>query len=250
MLQLLIVIPLILAIIIYMVSIKDGKQVCDNYILISYLYALFYICLTAYIIVLVFINSPEIMKYVIGLKLEWYTYIAFILVILILYVALFLITILLPKKFVILKHILSLIVILLGGIILSIVFITYAPDAIYIALIMTIIVFILMTIIAWKFQDYISSKIPFIVIILFFILILVEFVLLMFFPNSILASIVIFIVLLMLCYLLLVKTKRMIENSKKCKDDGLPDYVREGLSLLLSFQNILLQILQLRSRRR
>jgi hypothetical protein len=74
--------------------------------------------------------------------------------------------------------------------------------------------------------------------------------LLIFFPNSILTSIIIFIVLLALCYLLLVKTKAIIENSKTCKDETHPDYVSEGLGLYLSFKNILLQILQLRSRRR
>ena len=241
MLQLLVIIPILIAIIIYMLSFKNGKQVCDNYILISYLYALFYICLTAYIMLLIFINSKSI-----KLNLEWYIYLAILIGIIIVYSVLLLTVILLPKRFVIAKHVLSLLVILIGSVILSVIFITYAPDAIIIALLMTIILFVLMTIIAWKFQDYISSKIPLILFVMFFVIIIIEGILFYVFPNSIVTWIVIFIVLMMLCYLLLVKTKKMIENSKKCKDEGIPDYVSEGIGLLLSFQNILLQILQFR----
>lgn len=250
MISLLITIPLILAIVIYMISFKDGKQVCDNYILISYLYALFYICLTAYITMMIFLNLHHILKYLSTKDVSMQMYMAIVIVISILYVILYIVIIILPKKYVILKHALSLLVILLGSIMLAIIFFTFAPDAIFIALIMTIALFIVLTIIAWKFQDYISSNIGIVFFIAFFVLLIIETLLLIFFPNSIITSIVIFIVLLALCYLLLVKTKIMIENSKKCKDDNLPDYVTEGLGIYLSFKNILIQILQLRSRRR
>jgi len=248
MLPVLIIIPLILAIVIYMLSFKDGKQVCDNYVLISYLYALFYICLTAYITMMIFLNLRSILNYLFTKDVSIYIYIAILVAILIAYIALYFVTILLPPKFVILKHVLSLFVILLGSILLSIIFFTYAPDAIFVALILTILLFIVLTIIAWKFQDYISSKVSIVFLIVFLILILMELILIIFFPNSILTSIIIFIVLLALCYMLLVRTKIIIENSKTCKE--YPDYVQEGLGLYLSFKNILLQILQLRSRRR
>ena len=250
MLPLLIIIPLILAIVIYMISFKDGKQVCDNYILITYLYALFYICLTAYITMMIFMHMRTLINYIFTADFNTYAYIALVIVLFVTYVGLYFLTIMLPKKFVILKHVLSLLVIFLGSIILAIIFFTYAPDAIFIALIMTVVLFIVLTLITWKFQKYISSKIGIVFIIVFLILILIELLLLIFFPNSILTSIIIFIVLLALCYLLLVKTKAIIENSKTCKDETHPDYVSEGLGLYLSFKNILLQILQLRSRRR
>ena len=248
MLPLLIIIPLILAIVIYMVSFKDGKQVCDNYVLIAYLYALFYICLTAYTTMLIFLNLRHILNYLFTADFSTYMYIAILVAICIAYIALFIITIALPPKFSILKHVLSLFVILLGSVMLSIIFFTYAPDAIFVALIMTILLFIVLTIIAWKFQDYISSNISIAFVIVFLILITMELILLIFFPNSILTSIIIFVVLLVLCYILLVRTKKLIENSKTCKSP--PDYVSEGLGLYLSFKNILIQILQLRSRRR
>lgn len=247
MLPLLIIIPLILAIVIYMLSFKEGKQVCDNYILIAYLYALFYICLTAYITMMIFLNLRHMLN---NLFTEDYVYIVIVVVILIAYIGLYLLTIMLPKKFVVLKHALSLLVILLGSILLAIIFFTYAPDAIFVALIMTIVLFVVLTIITWKFQDYISSKIGIVFAITFILLIVIEIILLVFFPNSIFTSIIIFLVLLAICYLLLVKTKKLIENSKTCKEDYPPDYVSEGLGLYLSFKNLLLQILQLRSRRR
>jgi len=249
MLALLILIPLVLAIVIYMLSFKDGKQVCDNYVLISYLYALFYICLTAYMTLMIFVNLGKILQFLEKRNFSFYTYIAILTAILIVYVGLFFLTILLPKKFVITKHILSLFIMILGSIIVAVIFFSFAPDAIFVALIMTVVLFVLLTIIAWKFQDYISSKVTILFMVVFFIFIIIELIVLAFIPNSIFASIIIFIVLLFLCYLLLVKTKRMIENSKTCKDNGPPDYVREGLGLYLSFKNILIQLLELRGRR-
>ena len=249
MLPLLIIIPLVLAIVIYMISFKDGKQVCDNYVLISYLYALFYITLTAYFTMMIFLNMRHMIKFLDKQDFSFYTYLAILVVISLIYFGLFVLTIALPKKFVSLKHILSLLVIFLGSIILAIIFFTYAPDAIFVALIMTIVLFVILTIIAWKFQDYISSKVNMVFLFAFLALVVIEFIVVLLFPNSIFASIIIFLVLLGLCYLLLVKTKKMIENSKTCKDDMPPDYVREGLGLYLSFKNLLIQILQLRSRR-
>jgi FtsH-binding integral membrane protein len=247
MIEVLIVIPLLVAVIIYLVSFKDGKQVCDNYILSSYLYALFYITLTAYLSFIIFLQYPHLFAFFSKQNISIYGYIAISIVIALLYLGLYVTVLILPKRYVITKHLLSLIVILLGSLIISTVFITFAPDALGIALIMTVVLFVIMTIIAWKFQKYISSKIPLLVFIVFIILVVIEFILLMFFPNSIITTIVICIVLIMLCYILLVKTKKMIENSKSC---DIPDYVSEGLRLLLSFQNIFLQILQLRGRGR
>ena len=250
MLPVLIIIPLIIAVAIYMVSVKDGRQqVCDNYVLIAYLYALFYICLTAYITMMIFLNLHNILNYLFTKDFNTYMYIAIVVAICIAYIALFMITIILPKKFVLVKHVLSLFVMLFGSILLAIIFFTYAPDAIFVALIMTILLFIVLTIIAWKFQDYISSNISIVFVIVFLILIAMELILLVFFPNSMVTSIIIFVVLLALCYILLIRTKIIIENSKTCKEEQPPDYVSEGLGLYLSFKNLLLQILQLRSRR-
>ena len=247
MIEFLIVIPLLVAVIIYIVSFKDGKQVCDNYILSSYLYALFYITLTAYLSFMIFLQYPYIFEFLSKQNIGMYGYIAIAIAIVLVYIGLYITILLLPKLFAITKHLLSLIFILLGSLILSIIFITFAPDALGIALILTVILFIIMTIIAWKFQKYISSNIPMLVLLVFLILFIIEFLLLIYFPNSILTTIVIGVVLIVLCYILLVKTKKMIENSKSC---DIPDYVSEGLRLLLSFQNIFLQILELRSRRR
>jgi hypothetical protein len=248
MFQFAIVVPLIVAVIIYLVSFKDNKQVCENYVLASYLYALFYITLTAYLSFLIFLHYPYILKFIVKKDLGFYSYLGIFIFISILSFVLYLTTIMLPKKYVILKHILSLIVILLFSIMISVIFITIAPNELGIALILTVMLFVILTIIAWKFQDYIATKIPLLVFFIFLILIMVEAIMIYYNPNSIITTFIIGFVLVVLSYLLLVKTKKMIENAKECKDT--PDYVSEGLGFWISFLNIFTQILELRIRRR
>jgi FtsH-binding integral membrane protein len=77
----------------------------------------------------------------------------------------------------------------------------------------------------------------------FLVLVIAELIIGLMYPSSMLEKIIILVVLMIICYLVLVKTKRMIENSEKCKT---PDYVRESIGFILSFQNIILRILQLR----
>lgn len=246
MIEFLVIVPLLVAVLIYIVSFKNGKQVCDNYILSSYLYALFYITLTAYLSFMIFLQYSNMFEFLQEKDTNTYMYIVLAFIITTIYVGLYTVVLLLPKEYVITKHLLSLIVILLGSIILSSVFITFAPDALGIALLLTVALFVVMTIIAWKFEKYISTQIPLFVLIVFIILFIIEFILLVFFPNSIITTIVIGIVLIIVSYMLLIKTKLLIENSKTCY---IPDYVSEGLRLLLSFQNMFLHILELRRRR-
>jgi competence protein ComGC len=64
----------------------------------------------------------------------------------------------------------------------------------------------------------------------------------MYYPNTLLEKGIILVVLMFISYLVLVKTKRMIENEKKCETEG-PDYVAEGTGLMLTFQNLFLRLL-------
>ena len=231
-------VPLVCAIVIYTISFKEGKQVCDNYVLVSYLYALFYLSIVAYTI-RGFIKSNMI-NLSVGALIG--TILAF-----------FGIQILMlstPKEWVVWKHVLSVIFSALLGFLLSTFFSMYSISSVVPAVLATMVLFVALTLMAWKYQDSLASNLSWNMILLFLLLILTEFLVGMFYPNSLLEKGVILVVLMAISYLLLVKTKAMIENKKKCETEGGPDYVNEGTGLMLSFQNLLIRILDLFGKRK
>jgi FtsH-binding integral membrane protein len=231
-------VPLVCAIVIYTISFKEGKQVCDNYVLVSYLYALFYLSIVAYTI-RGFIKSNMI-NLSVGALIG--TILAF-----------FGIQILMlstPKEWVVWKHVLSVIFSALLGFLLSTFFAMYSISSVVPAVLATMVLFVALTLMAWKYQDSLASNLSWNMILLFLLLILTEFLVGMFYPNSLLEKGVILVVLMAISYLLLVKTKAMIENKKKCETEGGPDYVNEGTGLMLSFQNLLIRILDLFGKRK
>lgn len=224
-------VPLVCMIVIYMISFQDGKQVCDNYILVSYLYTLFYLSLVACGVKASMDNkwwNMSIMSFI-GLFIST--------------IAVQLIMLSTPREYMALKHVLSVVFSLLLSLIISSAFVWYAPSSIVMALVATMILFVSLTILAWKFQEYISSKVTLTLLILFVTLIVSEFFIGMYFPNTLLEKGIILVVLMAISYLVLVKTKRMIENEKKCESEG-PDYVNEGTGLMLTFENLFLQLLR------
>jgi len=225
-----------------MISFKEGKQICDNYILVSYLYALFYLALLSYFVSILLqyedkLNRIGVLGFFGIILLEIIAYIGLISI---------------PKEQILLKHFVSILYIIITSITLAVIFTLYVPGSLVFTLFMTMVLFILLTLIAWKFQDKISSKITLIMIIVFILLVIIEFLISVFLPGSLLEKAIVLIVLMVICYLVLVKTKRMIEHRDSCEKDGGPDYVRESTSLLLTFQNLFLRILQLfgKNRRR
>lgn len=237
----LIIVPALLAIMIYMLSFKEGKQTCDNYILVAYLYALFYIMLMAYAIAMIttYIGHLDIPLETLLYGVIGIMFVDFMLLIMLLSI---------PKTQFTLKHVISIIYVLISSLSLAVILITFAPKAIAMALILTIMLFVVLTIIAWKFQKYISSRVSLVFLGVFILFVFLQLGLTIFFNNSIITTVVIFIVLMLVCYLLLVKTKALIENEQECTKDGVPDYVKEGIGLMLSFQSIFIQILQILTR--
>lgn len=238
--HLLFLIPVVCALVIYMISFKEGKQICDNYILVTYLYTLFYLALGSYFISLLLpyenkLNKLSVMS-MIGLV--------------ILYIAIYFIMVYIPKEKLVLKHVVSIIYIMVTSVLLSIIFMMYFPESIILSLLMTLVLFVTLTLFAWKFQDMLSSKIPLTLFIIFIILAIAEFFISIFYPGSLLEKATILVVLLILCYFVLVKTKRMIENRDNCEKEGGPDYVNESTGLLLTFQNLMIRILELTGKRK
>jgi FtsH-binding integral membrane protein len=230
-------VPFVCAIVIYLISFKDGIQVCDNYILVSYLYALFYLSVVS-----------------VGIKVcidkKWWKLSFGALMGLIASIFILQITMLsIPKEFFVGKHLLSIGFSMLLSLLLSSLFVVYAPSSIAMAALSTAVVLILLTLMAWKYQEQIASKVTMTMVVLFFVLIFAELLIGIFYPNSLLEKGIILVVLMMIGYLLMMKTKQLIENEKKCKEEG-PDYVNEGTGLMLSFENLLIRILSLFGKRK
>ena len=231
--DILFLVPLVCAIVIYTISFEEGKQVCDNYVLVSYLYALFYLSLVAYTI-RGFIKSNMInlsLGALIGTILAFF--------------GIQIVMLSTPKEWVVLKHLLSVVFSVLIGFLLSAFFAMYSLSSVVPAVLSTLVLFVALTLIAWKYQDSLASNLSWNMILLFLLLIFTEFFIGMFYPNSLLEKGIILVVLMAISYLVLIKTKRMIENKKQCETEGGPDYVNEGTGLMLSFQNLLIRILDL-----
>ena len=237
MMQSFFLIPLIIMLIITYLSAfdKHGKPVCDRYILNSYLYAVTYLVMMAWFISLVILYDYSIenmnLFVIIGLAI-----LAIVLVFIIYSI---------PKEMVLLKHSLSVLFIGISALFLSFIFKMFEIKSIIFFIVMTIILFIILTGITWKYQDMISSRISFTLLIVFIILLVIELLIGIFFPGTIFEKAIILIVLIVLCYLLLVKTKKMIEDSRTCIADKGPDYVNNGVSLVISFESILIRLLEL-----
>lgn len=231
------IVPFVCAVVIYIISFKEGVQVCDNYILVSYLYALFYLSVVAAGVKVCLDKKWWNMSLLslLGLGLVLFT------------VQLTLLS--LSKEWIVMKHILSIVFSLLTSLLLSFLFVAYAPSSIAMALLSTVVVFVVLTLLAWKYQEKIVSQINLTMILLFVALIIAEFIIGIFYPNSLLEKGIILVVLMAIGYLLMMKTKQMIEHEKKCKSEGGPDYVQEGTGLMLSFENIFIRILELFGRK-
>jgi len=236
--NILFVVPVICAILIYTISFQEGKQICDNYILVSYLYTLFYLSLVAYGI-----------KFCIDTKL-WNMSLPAFLGVVVAFVVLQVGMIFTPKEWMIGKHLLSVVFSLVASLMFSTLFVWYVPSSIVTAVLSTLVLFVALTLIAWKYQDSIATNISWGMLIVFLAVILAEFFIGLYYPNTLMEKGIILVVLLLIGYLALVKTKNMIENKKKCESEGGPDYVNEGTGLMLTFQNLLIRILQLGGKRK
>ena len=230
------ILPVLVSIILYKTAFKDGKPTCEHYILNTYIYTVFYLGLMGFFISLI-LNHKYIYDKYIGLG----TAIALILA----YIGLYLAVLFIPKEKVGLKHIISIVYIFVASILLSTIFFLFFPKSIMLSILMTLSLFVILTVFAWKFQKLISSSISLPLLIVFLLLVIAEFIIGLFYPGGLIEKAIVLIVLMVICYLLLVKTKRMIENSASCQEDGGPDYVKESMGFILSFQNLLIRILRL-----
>lgn len=233
--HLLILPTVVFAIISYNSAFENGKPTCDYYIINTYLYSLTYLFVMTYFISLITYQFPKLLK-----KVNIFHVIGVTIVNLLTFLAI----VFMSSKQYELKHLLSLIYIATSSFLLSWLFMFFESKAVLSSVIMSIVLFIILTIFALKFQNLISSKLPLTFVIVFILMVISQFVIGILYPSSLLEKIIIVVVLMFICYLVLVKTKRMIENKEECET---PDYVKESIGFIMSFKNILVQLLQLKS---
>lgn len=232
---------IIMTIMTYVSATEGGKLTCDHYILNVYLYSITYLFFMMYFVMAAMKYAPKLLT-----NLNLMHMILFI----VFYLGAFLGVLFIPKEFVLLKHIVSLLYIVTASLVLSAIFAFFDSKAIVTAVVMSIVLFVILSILAFNFKELISSKVSLAFFIVFIIMVIAEAIIGYFYPSSLLEKGIILVVLMLICYLVLVKTKRMMENEADCEKQKGPDYVKESISLLVSFQNILIRILELRGRRR
>lgn len=221
------------AIVAYASAFEGGKPTCDRYILNTYLYAVTYVFAFFYVAIIV-AGQPRILA-----RMNFYTYIALIVANIASFLTILFVS---PQRYV-LKHFASAFYIVTAGGLFSIFLLIFGSKAVAHAAALSIALFAMLAIAAFKFQDWISSRVSIVFIAIFVLMAIAEFVVGLAYPSSSLERVIVFAVLMLICYLVLVKTKRMIENAEKCEH---PDYVRESIGFIVSFQNIILRVLGLR----
>lgn len=235
--HLLLIPAIIFAIITYASAFEQGIPVCDNYVQNTYLYSVTYLLLLTYFIALLNAN-PKLMN-----KIDM----MYVLPVVIANLGIFFAMMYTSPKNVLLKHILSLFYIVTASFLLTLVFMYFDSKAVVSAAVLSVVLFSVLSIFAFRFQRFLSSRISVAFFIVFVVMVIAELLIGLLFPSSVFEKVVILAVLMLICYLVLVRTKRMIENAETCRT---PDYVNESIGFIVSFQNIILRVLQLRNRRR
>lgn len=226
-----------MAIATYASAFKDGKPTCDRYVLNTYMYAVTYMFTLAWFTAWL-MGHPKLLESIDLVKL---------LAIFLVYLASYFAVMFIPKDMVLLKHMCSVLWVAVSSVLLAAVFIFFQTKSIMTAVLLSAVLFVALTLFVFRFPERISSHVSWVFLVVFVVMIIAEFVVGMFYPSSILEKAVILAVLMLICYIVLVRTKRIIEEGASCKQ---PDYPKESVGLVLSFENILLRVLELFGKRK
>lgn len=229
-----------MAIATYASAFRDGKPVCDRYVLNTYMYAVTYMFMLTWFTAWV-MQHPKLLEKIDLIKL---------IAIFVVYIAAYLAVMFIPKDQALLKHMASVLYIAVSGVLLASVFMYFKSRSVMTAVLMSVVLFVALTLFVFRFPDKISSHVSWVFFMVFIIMIIAEFIVGMFYPSTMLEKGIILAVLMLICYLVLVKTKRIIEHDESCVKDKGPDYPKESIGLVLSFQNILLRLLAIFGKRK
>ena len=215
-------------------AIKDRKFVCNKYILNTYLYVIL-----SFIIIGLHVLILEANKVVFVPKLGLFLLIFLLLLVLIgiMYY--------IPAENLILKHLVWFVfMILLATIFYPVYLMTSGQNIIPSAILTTLVLFILLSVVAYVNPNIISFKAGPILLALLFIVIILELSMLFFARGNVSwlwRGTSYFVILLFSAYIIY-DTKRLQHNAKLCVR---ADYITESLHLFLDIYNIFIRVLTL-----
>jgi FtsH-binding integral membrane protein len=218
---------------------------CNEYVKNTYLYLMTYVIIMCFMVLALAAYKLPInirKQFESNLVLVIATFIVYIL----LYIGTFMAILLVNKKHLLLKHFLALFFIFLSALFYQFLLIEFGGQEMLIALGITVVVFVALSIIAFKFQDLLTSRVSMAFLIMFIVVVVVELLVSLIAPFSWFARLITLVVMMFIVYIAMVHTKRMIENAKDCEKDGGPDYVREAMSFFVDMKNIFIRVLSLR----
>ena len=218
-------------------AIKDRKFVCNKYILNTYLYVIL-----SFIIIGLHVLILEANKIVFAPKLGLFLLIFLLLLILIGIIHY------IPPENLILKHLVwGIFMILLATIFYPVYLMTSGQNIIPSAILTTLVLFILLSLVAYVNPDIISFKAGPILLALLVIVIILELSMIFFARGKVswLWRGVSYFVIILFSVYIIYDTKRLQHNAKQCVR---ADYITESLNLFLDIYNIFIRILTLRFR--
>ena len=226
----------IIVVSIYNSAFKDGKFICNRYILNSYLYILLIIVLI--ILQVLYMSAKKIQvvdiyKYFTGL----WGFIALLFVM----IGILIILMSIPPKFVVLKHIVYLVFALLLGIIAYPSYVKSKKENTIVSVMFSLIAILLFfTGVAFIKPEWISlSWGPILVFVLLGMIIaqVVFMVMNRNNPNAKRPKVYSYILIVLFIFFLLYDTKKIQINAKKCKSVT-ADYINESLGVILDILNL------------
>ena len=224
---------------IMMSAIKNKQFVCNRYILNTYLYV---------ILSFVLLGLQVLSMEKLNVKLYSMSLLSFFLIFALTIGCISIIHILDPKK-IILKHLVWALFIFLIGLLFYPLFIIYSKYKNHMmnTILTTILIFLVLSIVAFVKPELISFKLGPILFILLLTGIIFELLTLFFADKNrsmLLRGVSYFFIVVFMFYILY-DTKRLQINAKNCV---IADYIRESLGLFLDIYNIFIRLLTLRSR--
>lgn len=234
----------------FVFSFDGGRPTCEQYIRNTYLYTSTEIIITAAVfMVLVYTQAnTKFMQFIIRQSIGIAIVIAIAFVVA--YFATLIMAIRINKNKVVLKHLVAFVFVLMSGFLFSLFQMEVGLREMGIVLGITAAIFVVLSVLAFKFQDRISSQVTLTFLIIFIIGLLIELVAYMIAPGSIWTMAITTFMLVLIIWLAMKHTKRMIENQKTCQQNGGPDYVAESMSFFVDFKNIFIRVMDLRKGRR
>lgn len=237
------IVALVLTVITYKASFRDGKPTCNNKVLNTYLHLFTYI---VYISSLVLIGIPFVKK-IAGKALFTLPFMIGFLVLFLIELGALITALRADPRNLALKYGAAAVFILITSVFMALFCAFVPPSLIVFGLIATSVLVAILTGVAYKYPHLLQAPIRRILVYAFFAFFILEFIAMFLFPqtNSIFLGFSVIMVVLV-SGMFMYKSKDVF--TMPCSPSQPPDYVSHSLRLLVSLQNIFVRLMDIRSR--